>query len=157
MTYFELNKIDKKEFDRDTTILLENGSMVFGDDTFHTYDDLILAAQNNYMITLGFSAIVLDSSLQKAGIKNAPNDHSDIGQLRSLVYMIRCAFAHDMMYPYWNVKGPYQRQIKLNLKDKNLMVDLTALDNKIFDVSHIGGIKGYTAIKEEVLKIIKMA
>ena len=66
MNYFECQKVDKQVFDTDTVVLLDRGSISFHDNTFNSYDDLILGAQNNYLITLGATAITLDSSLDEA-------------------------------------------------------------------------------------------
>ena len=65
MNYFDLEKVDKQEFDTDTVVLLDQGSISFRDNAFNSYNDLILAAQSNYQITLGATAITLDDSLEK--------------------------------------------------------------------------------------------
>ena len=92
MNYFELRKVDNQVFDTATVVLLDRGSISLHDNTFNSYDDLILAARNNYQITLGATAITLDNSLDEAGNKHDASDTSPRGQLRKLVYMIRCAF-----------------------------------------------------------------
>ncbi len=155
MNYVELGRLNKDEFDRDTLIELERKNIRFGDNTFHTYDELKNAAINNYLITLGMSAIALETSLQDAGINNNYADFSSKGQLRALVYMIRCAFAHDMMTPCWKVDHCYQRIIELHLGVGKISIDLRELNGMAFEDRHIGGIETYYEIKNAVKSLIE--
>src|ERR1017187_753845 len=154
MCYVELEKLDKRTFDTDTLVLLEDGNLNFHDNSFNTYDDLILAAQNNYQIALGFSAIALESGLQDAGLNNNPKDMSPEGQLRTLVYMIRNAFAHDMMMPRWRVDERYRRLLDIQLSTRLLQVSLSELDGRPFDAKAIGSMSGYFEIKDAVLRLV---
>lgn len=157
MSYVELNKVDKATFDTDTVVLLSRDSLSFSESSFNSYDDLILAAQNNYQIALGFSAITLESALQDAGLHNNPSDVSPRGQLRTLVYMIRNAFAHDMMIPRWDVKPKYQRVLNVTLASHTVCVDLRVLNGKPFDDGDIGGIGTYYEIRDAVLNLVTAA
>jgi len=154
MVYFELNKVDKDEFDRDLTILEEKDNIVFPDNSFHTYNDLILASQNNVIVCFGVSAITLDRSLADAGIDRKPDDLSENGSLRTLIYMIRCAFAHNMIEPKWDVHIKYKKSIKLNLNNENLIIDLSQMHGKGFDYKDIGGVKNWFIIKNLAKKLI---
>lgn len=155
MNYVELGRLNKDEFDLYTLIKLERKNIRFGDNTFHTYKELKNAAINNYLITLGMSVITLETSLQDAGIYNDLYDFSSKGQLRALVYMIRCAFAHDMMTPCWKVDSRYQRIIELNLGGGKISIDLCKLNGMAFEDSHIGGIETYYEIKNAVKLLIE--
>jgi len=157
MCYVELKKLDKRDFDTDTLIHLEDDSLNFPDNSFNTYDDLIRAAQNNYQIALGFSAIALESGLQDAGLNNNPTDMSPQGQLRTLVYMIRNAFAHDMMIPCWRVNDRYKRTLDIQLSTRPLQVNLSELDGRPFGDRAIGGISRYFEIKDAVLRLVAEA
>lgn len=154
MNYFELQKVDKQAFDTATVVLLDRGSISLHDNTFNSYDDLILAARNNYQITLGATAITLDSSLDEARIKHDASDTSPRGQLRKLVYMIRCAFAHDMLTPRWCVTPKNVCVLDVKLANQTLLVDLANLNGKPFDDQDIGGISAYFQIKDAVLKLV---
>ena len=68
LNYVEQRKLNKDEFDTDTIVLLPEGSIRFRENTFHSYEDLIDAATNNYLITLGASAISMDLSMREAGL-----------------------------------------------------------------------------------------
>ena len=155
MNYIELGHIDKEQLDSDTTVLLERRNLSFPDNSFSSYDDIIIAAQNNYIITLGNSAIALETSLQEGGIHNDPKDTSPRGQLRTLVYMIRCAFAHDMMTPSWNIKPQYRRVLEIDLPTGKIDIDLQNLNGKPFDDKHIGGIETYYELKDSVVEFLK--
>lgn len=152
LQYIEDEKISKKEFDIAIDVASRFGTLSFPQNSFHTYDDLIHAAQNNYMITLGFSAIAMDSSIDKNEWKNNPNDTSPDGQLRLLVYMVRCAFAHDMMTPVWNVKPNNFKTIPIYIGSQVHHVDLKALNGTRFEDDHIGGLAGWISIRDQVRK-----
>jgi len=81
----------------------------------------------------------MEAALQDAGIRNDPNDRSDRGQVRSLVYMIRSAFAHDLQVPTWDVRGPYAQQIRVRFGRHDLPVDLSALDGQPLVLENFGG------------------
>jgi hypothetical protein len=152
LTYAELREIDKEEFDTD--LLIGQGDLSFSHSTFDTYEDLMLAAHNNFNITVGFTAIVLDSSFNSVGILPNPNDRSPEGALRALIYMIRCAYAHNMMYPKWEVKGPYAQILEVPLRNEILKLDLTQKHGAPFDMQDIGGYKNYFNIKDSICELI---
>lgn len=154
MAYFELNKVDKNDFDTDLTILDDKNNIVYPNSSFHTYDDLILAAQNNVSMCFGVTAITLDTALADAGIDRNPDDLSEKGCLRTIIYMVRCAFAHNMMEPKWEVRGNYNKSIELNLNNIRLLIDLPQLNGKVFEYNDIGGTDNWLTIKELTKKII---
>jgi hypothetical protein len=154
LTYTELYGINKNDFD--TNVVIEDGKHIipFNHSAFNSYDDLILAAENNYNITLGFTAIVLDSSFEKIGIAADPKNRTSNGMLRTLIYMIRCAYAHDMMFPKWKVKGDYSEILTIHLRDEILKLDLSDKDDTAFKIGDIGGLRIYLSIKEKVCQLI---
>ena len=152
LTYTELGKIDKNEFDTDVTVIGQDCNLSFNHNSFGTYDDLILAAENNFNITLGFTSIVLNTSLDLIGITCNPRDRSPDGMLRTLIYMIRCAYAHDMMHPRWKVKNDYAQPLEIQLQKETLKLDLSQKDGQLFSTQDIGGSEKYFEIKDLVLK-----
>lgn len=139
MNYVGLGKINKDEFDCDTLIRLPSGNLRLGQSTFHTYDDLVLASENLYSQALAASAVAMEVALQGAGIRNDPNDRSGRGQVRSLVYMIRSAFAHDLQVPTWEVRGAYAQQMRVRFGRHDLQVDLSTLHGQPLVLEHFGG------------------
>lgn len=154
LAYVELGKIRKDEFDTEVVVLMRKNNLHFEAATFKSYDDIILAAQNNYTITLGFSAIVMDRALSDAGFAHDLPSPSPCRDLRALVYMLRCAFAHDMMQPRWKAKGSFARELRVTLPSGNLVIDMCKLHDQPFDDSQIGGIEAYYKIKTEVERIL---
>jgi hypothetical protein len=155
MTYREMGKIRKEDFDTNLQVNLKKRNLSFPANSFRSSDDLILAAQNNYVITLGFTALVLDRALNKAGFANDLPMGSPHRDLRALVYMIRCAFAHDMMHPVWHARGPaFARTLQIDLPSGSVPINMAALNDKPFSDGDIGGIETYFEIRRAVERIV---
>lgn len=158
LTHIELGNLDKDVFDAEVQVNLSKRNLVFGQNTFKTADDVILAAQNNYSITLGFTALVLDRALEGTGLRRDLQDGDPDRDIRALVYMVRCAFAHDMMHPRWEARGSaFARELRIDLPSEPLIVDMTALHGLPFEDSHIGGVETYFEIRAEVERIVRRA
>ncbi|MBX3334435.1 MAG: hypothetical protein KF876_09935 [Nitrospira sp.] len=139
MNYVALGKINKEDLDCGTLVHLPGGNLSFGKSTFHTYDDLIHASENLYSQALAASAVAMETALQGAGIPNNPNDRSDRGRVRSLVYMIRSAFAHDLQVPTWEVRGPYAQKMPVRFGRHDFYIDMKTLDGQPLSLEHFGG------------------
>ena len=94
LSYCELKKIDPSQFDTDHTVLLENGNLRFQTGHFSDLDNIIRAAQVSALLAFGASALVLNDAYEVAGIKSDPSSVDKIIKLRTLVFMVRCAYAH---------------------------------------------------------------
>lgn len=154
LTFIELGKLSKTDFDGAVVIELAEDFLKFDPGTFNSYDDIILAAQNQYSITLGFTAVTMDEVLESAGFKRnlaAGSPHRD---LRDLVYMIRCAFAHDMMHPKWAARGPFLRDFRIASPGGPIEVDMGKLNGKPLEMEDLGGPKAFFKIKDEVKRIL---
>ena len=154
LTHFELGKVDKQQFDVETTIFLERKNIHLKTNLFHTNDDLVNAATNNFNITLGATAIILDESLTSAGFKNSCGDTSEQDQLRTLIYMIRCAYAHNMIEPRWEVRGKCLQTLKYRILEQTFEVKLPELNGRPFSLDQIGGHDVYIAIKDRLLTLL---
>jgi hypothetical protein len=145
--FADLGRIDKAVFDHEVVI---EGVKTFPANSFHTKEDVISGALNTYMISLAFTANALDAVLSEAGFASdlpADNPRRD---LRALVYMVRCAFAHDTMHPRWKAVGPFKRKLAISLPSGSLIIDMAQLDGKQFSDKHIGGMRAYFEVKDEV-------
>ncbi len=154
MCHCELRHLDQKKFDSDITILLEEENIGFHDGSFRSYEDLIEASQINVGISFGASAITLDALLEQAGIERNSKSEDPNDELRTLIYMVRCAFAHNIAKPCWEVKAKYRRKIKLILCGREYSLDFSALNGKDFEYSHIGGFANWYRIKERAIQMI---
>jgi hypothetical protein len=146
--------VDKDEFDTNVILPGKFINLSIFHNSFKTYDDLIFAAENTYNISLGFTSIVLDEALQSIGINHNPLNKTHNGILRTLVYMIRCAYAHNMMYPKWEIKSKYAFLLKIPLTHEVLELDLAQKNGQPFNIGDIGGLQNYLEIKDKVCQLI---
>ncbi len=155
MLYCELGNLDKEKFDSDVTILLEEENIGFPAGSFQSDQEIITASRINVSICFGVSAIVLDAAFETAKIECNPNSRDQQDELRTLVYMVRCAFAHNIAKPCWEARGNFARNIKLNLGESDLSLDMVALHGNDFDYPHIGGFANWYKIREMAVLVIK--
>ncbi len=155
MCYCERGDLDKEKFDSDVTILLDEENVGFPDGSFQSDQEVVTASQINVGICFGVSAIVLDAAFEAAKIERNPNSRDPKDELRTLVYMVRCAFAHNLAKPCWEARGNFARNIQLNLGESDLSIDMVALHGNDFDYSHIGGFANWYKIREMAVRVIK--
>lgn len=148
MCHCELGPLDLKSSDSDLSILLERESVGFPSGTFATTEATMLAAQALVGVAFGVSATVLDAAFDVAGRKNRPDSRVGGHELRTLVRMVRCAFAHNPALPVWEARGPYARQLALSVEGASLSVDLVALHGQAFEYKHIGGFGNWLRIRD---------
>ncbi len=116
--------------------------------------EAITIQENNLKVSiLGVCFCTLDSALDST-FEPKPNHYtdSDIDTLRAIVYMFRCAFAHEPTKPRWKIKKKYQRVFRIN--EIHLKIDFTNLDNVIIEPSHHMGWQGIMNIFDYCLKTV---
>ena len=155
LMYVEKGKVEKSDFDCETQVNLRRRNLSFPEEAFNTYDDIVTAAQNNYLITLGFTSMVLDQELEAAGYsRDMPKTFSD-RDLRALIYMIRCAFSHPIaLSPRWEARGTFARELTIKLPSGPLILEMGTLNGQPFDDLHIGGVENYFELKDEAIRLI---
>lgn len=157
MCYCELDHLDREKFDTDLMILLEPENVDFEGGQFHSLESVIKASQMQVQSSFGVSAIVLDAAFEAAGCANKPKAHSPRDDLRCLVYMVRCAFAHNMAAPSWEARGAdFARAFTLPL-DEPTVIDLSGIHGQIFSYEHIGGFAQWFKIKDAAVRFINGA
>ena len=139
LTYCESKKMNPSEFDTDLTILLKNRNLGFPTGNFSELDDIIKAAKVSVALAFGSSALVLDRAWEVAGIDPNPESKDETIQLRTFVYMVRCAYAHGVAEPKWKAHGRYGRVIDIKLPSGTITLDLGKLDGQVFDFDTLGG------------------
>jgi hypothetical protein len=149
--YPPANKVD---FDNHQSILDPTDTFHLPGNQFDTTDDILLGAENSIRLSVGALFLALDTALEEAGFKKDPSSQDAFGQLRILIYMCRCAFAHNVLAPHWNVQGQYQRQLKIALSSISLQLDLNKLAGQPFDIHQIGGYSQLLKINDYILKIL---
>ena len=144
--YAEDGKIDLDQLDQALTF--EEGRMVFvlPDKIFDSYEDLVLACQNNLGVAFGTAAIALNRSREESGIKLPNPIETEREQFVSLAYQIRNAFAHDIAEPRWNMNQErYFRMYEFG----GIRVDLNGIGNQQpFRYEDIGGPDVLFAMKD---------
>ena len=150
--YAEDGKIDLDQLDKPLTF--EEGQMVFvlPDKIFDSYEDLILACQNNLVVAFGVAAIALNRSREEADFTLPDPIQTERDQFVSLTYQIRNAFAHDMAEPRWNMnRERYRRTYEFG----GVRVDLTRIeDEQPFGYEDIGGPDVLFAMRDYFIGII---
>jgi hypothetical protein len=143
LSYSELGHVKPSDFDTDHLTRLPNGSLHFPSGNFSEQGSICRAASINFMMAFGTSVLVLDQAFQAFGIEPDPEATDNIGRLRTLVYMVRCAHAHRIADPRWEVRGKYRRTLLVALDRTTISLDLEVLDGSGFDIDSIGGYVGW--------------
>lgn len=155
MCYLELEKVDIALFGQEITILLEQENVSFDSQFFSSKENAILISHMNVGAAFGASAIALDNLFEAAIGQRDPSSRKQVNMLWALIYAVRNAFAHGIANPKWVIKGGYRRKLRIHLENKELIVDLAALDHVNFDYSHIGGFANWLKIKERSYELLK--
>jgi hypothetical protein len=87
-------------------------------------------------VLLAFSAsvVVLDKGFEAVGIKPDADASDNVGRLRTLIYMLRCAQAHGIADPCWEARGKFARRITVDLDGTQISFDLQALNGQSFHI-----------------------
>ena len=148
MCYCEQGHLDLANFDTDLTILLSHENVGFEAGTFATVEAVVPPAQALVSVAFGASAMVLDAAFDVAGRVRKPTSRLPEDELRTLVFMVRCAFAHNPAFPLWAAKGKeFVRKLSLPFGSQSLTVDLGSLNGTPFEYEHIGGFANWLKIR----------
>ncbi len=139
LSYCELKKIDPENIDTNETVLLEHDSLTFPPGHFRKLEDIIRAAAITFSSALGASALTLDKGWEVAGIPPNPLSADESVKLCTLVYMVRCTYAHGSADPKWKVRGNFRQVLEVELPNSPLKLDLRELDGHNFSFDVIGG------------------
>jgi hypothetical protein len=142
LSYCELGGIQPSDFDAPHLTQLPNGSLHFPSGSFADETAILSAANINVITALGACFLVLDQAFEAFGINPDPDAADNIVRLRTLIYMVRCSFAHRIGDPRWEVRGKYRRQLVVMLPSKFISLDLQTLNGAAFDIDVIGGYVG---------------
>ena len=150
--YAEDGKIDLDRLDRALTFKQDRMVFALPDKIFGSYEDLVLACQNNLGVAFGVAAIALNRSREESGIKLPNPIETEREQFVSLAYQIRNAFAHDIAEPRWNMNQErYFRMYEFG----GIRVDLSGIKNQQpFRYEDIGDPNVLFAMKDYFIGII---
>jgi hypothetical protein len=155
LSYSKLGFIDPAEFDMDHVVDFGADRLCFPSGQLGTQEQLERAAATNILVAMSASALTLDDAFNAFGQKPKPGATDEAGQLRVLVYMVRCAYAHGIADPLWEVRGKYLRTLALNLEGVPLTLDLSTLHGQSFLVTQIGGYPYWYRMRNAALRLLK--
>lgn len=156
MCYCEAGHLDLEKFDSDVTILLPNENISFPTGGFNSTEAVVPASQALVGMAFGTSAMVLEAAYEVAGLSRKPTSRQPADELRTLIYMVRCAFAHNPALPLWEARGPdFARTVSVVLEGSTISVDLVSLHGKPFEYDHIGGFANWMKVKTESVALLQ--
>ena len=155
LSFCELGHINPSDFDTDHLVMLEGGSLKFPTGKFNDQNSIIRAASINILLAFSASVLVLDKAFETAGMKSDPEAVGNNEQLRTLVHMMRCAQAHGIAEPRWEVRGKYLRTLTVNVEGASISLDLPTLHSQVFMVDQIGGYANWYRICDVACALIK--
>lgn len=146
LAYAEDGNIDLEKLDVGMTFEEKGMMLVLRDKVFDSYDDLVLACQNNLGVAFGAAAITLNRAREEANVALPQSFHDDRDHFVALVYQIRNAFAHDIAEPRWCVRRPaHRRRYQL----PGIDVDLSSIEiGEPFTYESVGGPEVMMALYE---------
>ena len=139
LSHCERGKLDPAEFDTHQVVLLQHENLSFPHGNFSTQADLVREANITVLSALGISALTLDKAWEVAGFGPDPGSKDGTTRLRTLVYMVRCAYAHGISDPKWQAKNQFRRMLELDLPSGAITLDLGDLDGRGFEFDALGG------------------
>jgi hypothetical protein len=157
LTYCELRRIDPADFDSDHIVTLADGTLHYPTGHFSDADNMIRAAGVCASLAYGASALALDTGFDVAGMKFNSELRDDAGQLRTLIYMVRCAYAHGITDPHWEVRKKCLNHLDFNLDGIAISVDLRQLHGQRFRIEQIGGYSNWCRIRCATVRLLSAA
>jgi hypothetical protein len=138
------NKLNK-------TILVDNTLRIECNWEPHTLPRL---AKNLRLCVAGNCFISIDEALDGI-LGEKPKEYldTDIDALRAIIYMLRCAIAHNPATPIWKVKDTYRRNFRIN--EIGYELKIKDLDGRPLKHSHYGGLSGIISLIDYSLKVAK--
>ena len=154
LSFCELGNVKPSDFDTDHLVLLGSERLYFPRGKFNDADSIIKAAGTCVLVAFSASVLVLDDAFQAAGMKPDSEAVGNDKQLRTLIYMARCAYAHGIADPRWEVRGKYCHTLSVNLGSTTISLDLTSLHGQSFVVDQLGGYANWYRIRDAAVRLL---
>ncbi len=154
LSFCELGHINPSDFDTDHLVMLAGGSLRFPTGKFKDQNSIINAASINVLLAFSASVLVLDKAFETARMKPDPEAVGNDEQLRTLVHMMRCAQAHGISEPRWEVRKKYLRTLTVNVRGASISLDLPTLHGQVFMIDQIGGYANWYRIRDVACALI---
>lgn len=154
LSFCELGNVDPIKFDTDHVIVLPEGNLNFPTGHFDDADRINRAASISVLLAFSASVLVLDQAFEIARMRPDPERNDDAGRLRTLIYMVRCAQAHGIAEPRWEVRGKFSRTLEIDSNGIDISLDLHKLHGQRFNVEQIGGYTGWYRIYNAAVRLL---
>jgi hypothetical protein len=145
--------LSKAEIDR---TILNRSARIYGVEVSpkYTSEDIANHTKNLRLCVLGTCFLAVDEALDEVfGKKPRTFSDNDIDSLRAIIYMLRCAIAHGIMIPRWQVKGQYRR--KFSIKEIDYEFDATTLDGEILLSRNYGSLPGVVKLLDYAMLVVR--
>ncbi|HHL34179.1 MAG TPA: hypothetical protein ENJ30_07435 [Desulfobulbaceae bacterium] len=133
----ERGVIPEKVFQEPITISDGEFNLVLNDKHFSSIENQKRAAIAFISDSFGRAVSALSELLSQL-LEQQTHPTDEQKDVRDFIYMIRCAFSHEIGFPKWEVKSPnspYMR--KMNVLGNTY--DMAKLNGEIFEYHHAGG------------------
>ena len=149
------NRITLNTFNQQTKLEDDGKGLVIK----HRFTDEHLRAdgRNLVLMAIASTALATDNAMDiVCGDKN-PDDTTDLGSARAILYQIRCAFAHDLLVPIWKPKSKYMHTYRVTVNvaresdtttPRTIELDMSFLGGKHLSIADFGNFGGYMALLE---------
>lgn len=132
------------------------------------FEDMSKRLENIVLIAISAFVTATDRALDIAFGDKDPDKRNPLNDIRAVIYMMRCAWAHDPAHPKWCISNKYKKQYKITVprevisetstgsisKDKTYLFDFENLHCKDVDLSIFGGIEGIIFLVHHAKNII---
>jgi hypothetical protein len=165
---FSQGLIDQKCFTNRTEIPSDIRMPIPG----QTYNDKVIYRQLHNLVLSSTAALIIavDTALDETfGHKNPLNAEDPVDALRAIIYMLRCAWSHDMVNPKWELKGDkYRRKYQVTVPEEIISdvslghvvqpqtyaLDFAELDGKFVELAPFRGIEGIIFLTSHAKELI---
>jgi len=135
--------------------IITGGPGIMLGERVYTPEELFAGIQNIGFSAVGITAMALDQALDEAMGMKDPNDTGQNGALRAIIYMLRCAFAHDIAEPQWCCAPKYQNSYSVFLPQSGLLTfNGSLLNGQFVRPEHFGGMEGYFQMMDLSKKLV---
>jgi hypothetical protein len=153
--FWEREGFTADQFVTDLIVTLPKGDLHFPTDRFAEKRNIIIASEIAITVAYGCTVLTLDQALETAGYSIDSKSNDEFDQIRCVVYLMRCAFAHRIAQPYWDVRPQKQRVYRFMVSDRQISVDTGELNGREFYFTHIGGHKVWHDLKHVIINKIR--
>lgn len=154
--FWERDTFTAEQFVTDMIVRLPEGDLHFPTKLFADKQNILKASEIAISVAFGCTVLVLDQALETAKYPVDAKSIDEFDQIRCVVYLMRCAFAHRFAQPYWDIRPDKMRDYKFNIHGRTICINAAVLNGTTFEYDHIGGCKVWYDLKDIVIDQIRV-